>query len=149
MSPATYFAISLGIQGALLMYDDVVLHRRRGLPRWERIGHPIDAFFFTLPIALGAICGSDTPSGVYWTLSLLSCLIILKDEWVHVGRIEALEATVHAALFVLHPVTLFAAWKLAQTGQTVGLWLAWIALLGVVSFQTIYWNRGKGSHECH
>lgn len=149
MTPALHFALSLGMQGILLLYDDVVLHRRRGLPRWERAGHPIDAFFFSLPIAIAAFGGPTTPSGVYWTLSFLSCIIILKDEWVHVGRIGALEATIHAALFVIHPVTLVAAWRLAQTGETLGLVLAWIALLGVVSFQTIYWNFGEGPHERH
>lgn len=149
MTPAMLFALSLGIQGILLMYDDLVLHRRRGLPRWERIGHPVDAFIFSLPIALAAYHGSETPSGAYWALSLSSCISILKDEWVHVGRIAAVEATVHAALFIIHPVTLFMAWNLAQTGQTFGLLLAWIGLLGVVLFQTIYWNLGKGPHERH
>jgi len=149
MSPLMHFALSLGIQGILLMYDDLVLHRQRGLPRWERIGHPIDALFFSMPIGLAALGGSATPSGLYWALSILSCIIVLKDEWVHVGRIGALEATLHAALFVIHPVTLIAAWRLAQTGHTFGLLLAFIALLGVVFFQTLYWNFGKGPHERH
>ncbi len=143
------FGMSLGIQGMLLMYDDIVLHQRRGLPRWERIGHPIDTFFFSLPIGLAAIKGFETSPGVYGGLSLLSCVVILKDEWVHVGRINALEATIHAALFVAHPVTLYMAWQLAKTGQTMGLLIAWMALVGVAVFQIIHWNFGKGPHERH
>lgn len=149
MSPAMQFSLSLGIQGTLLMYDDIVLHRRRGLPKWERIGHPVDAFFFSLPIGLAAFMQSATPAEAYFTLSLLSCLVILKDEWVHVGRVGALEATLHAALFVIHPITLMTAWRLAQTGPTIGLFIAWIALLGVVGCQIIYWNFGGGPHERH
>lgn len=149
MTPVTSFGMSLGIQGMLLVYDDLVLHQRRGLPRWERIGHPIDAFCFSLPIGLAAWKGSETSSTLYGGLSLLSCVIILKDEWIHVGRINALEATLHAALFVLHPVTLYLAWELAKTGQTFGLLLAWMALVGVVVFQIIHWNFGKGPHERH
>jgi hypothetical protein len=141
--------MSLGFQGMLLMYDDIVLHQRRGLPRWERIGHPIDAFFFSLPIGIAAWKGSETSPAVYGGLSLLSCMIILKDEWIHVGRIKALEATIHAALFVIHPVTLYAAWELAKTGQTIGLLLAWVALMSVFAFQIIHWNFGKGPHERH
>ncbi len=149
MTPVLGFGMSLGIQGMLLMYDDIVLHQRRGLPRWERIGHPIDTFFFALPIGLAAWKGSETSASVYGGLALLSCLVILKDEWVHVGRINALEATIHAALFVIHPVTLYMAWQLAKTGQTLGLLLAWTALVCVVVFQIIHWNFGKGPHERH
>jgi hypothetical protein len=149
LTPVVNFGLSLGIQGMLLVYDELVLHRQRGLPRWERMGHPVDAFCFSLPIGFAACRGAETSPNVYFGLSLLSSLVILKDEWVHVGRIGGLEATVHAALFVIHPVTLMTAWELAKTGQTFGLLLAWVALLGVVLFQGVYWNLGKGSHERH
>ncbi|MBK9258377.1 MAG: hypothetical protein IPM54_00910 [Polyangiaceae bacterium] len=86
---------------------------------------------------------------VYFLLALLSSVVVLKDEWVHVHRIDGLEATVHAALFLIHPVTLYLAWELAKTGQTTGLVWTWVVLLGCIMFQIIYWNFGEGSHERH
>ena len=32
----------MGLQGLAMLVDELLFHRRRGLPRWERIGHPID-----------------------------------------------------------------------------------------------------------
>jgi hypothetical protein len=147
MTPALNYWICLGIHALLLAYDDIVLHRRRGLPRWERIGHPIDAAFFSFPIGFVAWMGASASPSIYFILALMSCLIIIKDEWVHVKRINGLEATLHAALFVIHPVTLYTAWELGKTGQTSGLRWTWVALLGVVAFQIVYWNFGGGSHE--
>ncbi len=36
------------MQGLAMFVDEFVFHRRRGLPRWERLGHPLD----TLMVAL-------------------------------------------------------------------------------------------------
>ena len=41
MNPLVPIAV-FGTQAALMMVDELHFHRRRGLPRWERIGHPLD-----------------------------------------------------------------------------------------------------------
>ncbi len=30
------------LQMLAMAFDELVFHRRRGLPRWERLGHPLD-----------------------------------------------------------------------------------------------------------
>src|SRR6185295_1334290 len=40
--------IPIALQGLAMAVDELWFHRRRGLPRWERLGHPLD----TLTVAL-------------------------------------------------------------------------------------------------
>ncbi|HWU42647.1 MAG TPA: hypothetical protein VN132_04380, partial [Bdellovibrio sp.] len=30
------------LQGSIMLIDEFFFHHKRGLPRWERIGHPLD-----------------------------------------------------------------------------------------------------------
>jgi len=126
-----YFFLALFIQGSFLFYDEVVLHRQRGLPPWERWGHPMDTFFFALPFVSG---------GVFITLSVLSCLVILKDEWIHHGRINGTEGFCHGALFVLHPVTLYWGYRNLIASHQMLLQASSILLVTLMLTQLIYWN---------
>ena len=94
---------------AILM-DEFIFHRQRGLPLWERIGHPIDTFatgicyvwiLFRLP--------TEFNIGVYIGLCVFSSLLITKDEFIHQAHCRAAESWLHAVLFVLHPVSFMAA----------------------------------------
>jgi hypothetical protein len=74
-------------------------------------------------------------------LSVLSCLIILKDEWVHAGRVSGFEGFLHASLFLIHPVTLYwllQVWQNEDRGP-----IRWIALglLGFAVMQFGLWNQ--------
>lgn len=94
------------LQAAAMAVDEGVWHRRRGLPKWERIGHPIDTIstaacyaWLSLvpPTRAGALAG-------YVALCAASCLVITKDEPVHARLCGPGESWVHAVLFVLHPI---------------------------------------------
>ncbi len=114
-------ASAFAFQGGLLLVDEFVFHRRRGLGLWERLGHPIDNFLLFLPLAFVFFRAPDAEASrwIYFGLSALSCVLITKDEWVHTRECSASENWLHALLFVLHPVALgAAAWAWIQTGSS-------------------------------
>ena len=112
-----FLLIPFPLQMICMAVDEIHFHRRRGLPRWERLGHPLDtltvlACFVWLLIA--------TPSAfslsIYAALSVFSCLFVTKDEPVHTKHCGSGEHWLHAMLFILHPLVLLCAGL---------LWLAW------------------------
>jgi len=102
------------IQG-LLMGIDEILHKKRGLGLWERLGHPLDTL--TVFVAMSFIAlneYSDSRLTIFIILAIFSCIFITKDEIVHSQECGAFENWLHAVLFVLHPVIFFASgiiWK--------------------------------------
>jgi 2-polyprenyl-6-hydroxyphenyl methylase/3-demethylubiquinone-9 3-methyltransferase len=129
----TIVVVPLVVQGVAMAVDEGVFHRRRGLPRWERIGHPLDtATLATCIIALCAGCSVAT----YAVLGALSTLFVTKDEGVHATRCSAGEHWLHAVLFALHPIVLAALWFASPTVRTVQLAL----VLAVMAYQIGYWN---------
>ena len=131
--------VAFAAQGALMMVDENWFHRRRDLPRWERIGHPVDTAVFLA--ALGWAClapRSPANVAVFAGLSVASCLIITKDEWIHAGRCSGGEQWVHAVLFVIHPVALLGANAIWAAGAPLWPVAACVAALGF--YQAIYWN---------
>ncbi len=130
------------LQGSAMFFDEVYFHRKRGLPLWERIGHPIDSlsvFACYLFIYLKA----PTPSNIniYIGLCAFSCLLITKDEFVHTERCEALENWLHAVLFVLHPLTFLAAAVLWKEGlEPTFLQLQPIVIFIFMIYQIFYWR---------
>ncbi len=32
------------LQGLVMVVDEFIIHEKRGLPSWERYGHPLDSF---------------------------------------------------------------------------------------------------------
>ncbi len=98
-----------------MLVDEFVIHEKRGLPRWERYGHPLDsltvlcAFLFLLNFPW-----SETNQNIYIGICVFSCLFITKDEFVHQDESSGLEHWLHALLFLLHPITFWCAgfiWK--------------------------------------
>jgi hypothetical protein len=131
------------LQGLAMFVDEFAFHRKRGLPRWERLGHPLD----TLTAAacygwLVAVPASGRHAlAVYLVLCAFSCLFITKDEIVHARLCEPLETWLHAVLFVLHPIVFLGfglIWLSAtETWILRGALLATVALL---AYQLVYWN---------
>jgi len=97
------------LQGIAITFDELYFHRRRGLPLWERIGHPIDTLFVLfcyLFILLNLNEPTETNIKIYAVLCIFSCLLITKDEFIHTEKCEAMENWLHSILFILHPITL-------------------------------------------
>ena len=130
-------------QALAMFVDERVYHRRRGLPRWERIGHPLDTLTVAACYAwlLVAAPGDRVALGVYAALALGSCLFVTKDEPVHARLCEPREQWLHAVLFVLHPIVLGAWgaiwwWQLAPVAIAVQLGLT----LAFLVYQVVYWS---------
>lgn len=136
----TAFILATLVQGGVILFDEFYFHRRRGLPRWERIGHPVDSL--TVVICLLFLVFTErtfTNEIIYYILAIASCLCVTKDEWVHRKLCTAEEMWLHAVLFIIHPIVLFTA--MAEWEESRAQIFA--AAGGVTVFmlyQIIYWN---------
>ncbi|MBZ0237327.1 MAG: hypothetical protein K8M05_33725 [Deltaproteobacteria bacterium] len=141
MLTAAFVALVI-VQGLAMAFDEAWFHRRRGLPRWERIGHPIDTLTVVACFAwLVAASPSATALGVFVALALASCLVITKDEWIHARCCRPGEHWLHALLFVLHPLVLgagAAVWWRDGQAAVLGVQLVVVAVFG--TYQLVYWN---------
>jgi hypothetical protein len=130
------------LQMLAMLADEGVCHRKRGLPLWERLGHPID----TLSVAAcyGWLVASRPESralAIYVGLVAFSCLLVTKDEFVHVRICNAFESWLHGVLFMLHPTVFLAfgfIWWSELNGWIVRAQLA--ATLMFCVYQLLYWN---------
>jgi hypothetical protein len=131
------------LQAAAMAVDEGVWHRRRGLPRWERVGHPIDTMSTAACYAWLSLVrpGSGGALAGYVVLCAASCLIITKDEPVHAKLCGPGESWVHAVLFVLHPIVFLAFGTIWMSGRYS--WLLWGQCALTISFaiyQFAYWR---------
>lgn len=124
-----------------MLVDELHFHRARGLPRWERIGHPIDTLSvlacWCLALSLDPGLGQLR---LYVAVACVSCLLVTKDELVHAEHCQPLEHWLHALLFILHPIVLgIGAWLWFRHERTL-LWLCASTTAAVAAHQTLYWN---------
>jgi 2-polyprenyl-6-hydroxyphenyl methylase/3-demethylubiquinone-9 3-methyltransferase len=129
------------------------------------MGHALDTLVFLACLTLPILVAPTAPNiRLFAWMAVGSCLLITKDEFIHQRLCSGGEHWLHAVLFILHPIVLFA---------TAFLWIsigpaalsrvpasslspaAWVLLLQVVlvsgflAFQVTYWSRhplgeGKG-----
>src|SRR5580700_655918 len=103
-------ALPFIIQTFVILTDEFYFHVRRGLPKWERLGHPLDTltvlacFIFILLVPY-----SSFSLKIYIGLAIFSCIFVTKDEFVHKKCCPASEQWLHALLFLNHPIVLTAA----------------------------------------
>lgn len=151
--------IPFAAQAVLILVDEYVFHIRRDLPKWERIGHPLDTL--TVLLCMGYVLWvpfSKTALIFYALLAIFSSLFVTKDEFVHKEHCPAAEQWLHAVLFTFHPIVLATAgfiWPVVQ-GMDVTPWIAnWLDnaialkmfLFGQFAmmscfflYQILYWN---------
>lgn len=127
----TLALLPFALQAICMVFDEGYFHIRRGLPKWERIGHPIDTL--SVLICMGFILFipfSKSSLAIYIALASLSSILVTKDEFVHKEHCPASENWLHAVLFTLHPITLTSAgfiWPVVQ-GIEVTPWIAnWLS----------------------
>ncbi len=135
------------LQALAMFVDEFAFHRRRGLPRWERLGHPLDTLTAAACYGFLVAVPPTAPHAVaiYVGLCAFSCLFITKDEIVHATRCEPLETWLHAVLFVLHPIVFLAFGWLWFFG--IEAWLTPCALastLALAAYQFAFWNLRSG-----
>ena len=137
-------------QAAAMLVDEGKFHRRRGLPRWERLGHPLDTATTALCYAwlVGARAGSTAALSSYVLLCVFSCLFITKDEFLHARVCSPGEMWVHALLFVLHPIVLAAfgvAWWFGIQPAIIRIQLLLTIAFG--AYQALYWGLHANARE--
>lgn len=140
--------VPLALQAVAMLVDELRFHRRRGLSRWERVGHPLDTASVLACYAVAIVSPpTDTALTVYVGLSAFSCLLITKDERVHARECGPEEHWLHALLFVLHPIVLGAVAFLWLGGHRAILHAqaALTTLFG--GYQLLYWNTGWIRHS--
>lgn len=130
------------LQAMAMLVDEAWYHRRRGLPRWERLGHPVDTL--SVAICYGWLLmsrpGEPRALPVYVALAFASSLLVTKDEPVHARQCEPGEQWLHAVLFVLHPIVFVAFGVLWWQGDR-WIIMAQLALtVGLMVYQLVYWS---------
>jgi len=122
--------LPFALQAAAIAVDEGYFHIRRGLPRWERIGHPLDTL--SVLVCMGYVLFvpfSASALYLYIGLALFSSFLVTKDEFVHKHHCPASENWLHAVLFILHPITLAAAgfiWPVIQGVETASWISDWL-----------------------
>lgn len=127
----SYLFLPLALQALVMFFDEFYYHRGRGLPTWEKIGHPLDTL--TVLLVFGFVFYrpySESHAVTYVLLSLISSFFILKDEWIHKDLCSAGEMILHGALFILHPLVFICIYLFWKEG---GAWFVFWEL----SFQSI------------
>jgi hypothetical protein len=110
-----FIVILIAFHAILMIFDEFFFHKKRILPKWERIGHPIDTLFIlSCFFIITYLPMTKINVIIYCALSVFSCFIIIKDESIHLKCCDKYEQYLHAILFVLHPillVILFFSWS--------------------------------------
>ena len=102
-----YLLIPFALQMLCMVFDEFYFHWRRSLPRWERLGHPLDTLtVLSCWLFILFVRPSAVTIPIYIALAIFSCLFVTKDEWVHTQVCQPTENWLHAMLFVLHPLML-------------------------------------------
>jgi hypothetical protein len=153
-----WLAMPFVLQMAFMGADELWFHRKRGLPRWERIGHPLDTLTVSLTIACTLWFRPTRETvPVFAALAIFSCIFVTKDEQVHNRLCTAAEQWLHAVLFMLHPVVLASAallWPMAWNDspgwvlpivQSSGLERDFLTctlalMIGFAGYQFLFWN---------
>lgn len=125
-----------------MFVDEFYFHHKRGLGRWEVIGHPLDTlsvlvcflFLLLMPSSLNNLW-------IYSGLAVFSCLLITKDEFVHQKECTASEQWLHSVLFILHPVILAVAAYLWWTNSELFLLkIQAVIILLFMVYQILFWS---------
>jgi hypothetical protein len=137
----TWLALPLLLQAAAMLVDELYFHRRRGLKRWESVGHPLDTLSVLACYGL-ALWATPSESNLvsYALLAAFSCLFVTKDELVHAAQCRPGEHWLHAVLFMLHPIVLGSVALLWFRQERGLLGLSAILTAGFGVYQLTYWN---------
>lgn len=142
--------VPLVLQALAMVFDEGVFHRRRDLPRWERIGHPLDTLTIALCLAFVLVVspGTSHALAIYIALAAFSTLFVTKDEPVHARACTAGEMWLHALLFVLHPIVLGVLGLMWWGGEHRALLAGQLAVVCAFgAYQAIYWNVVRRQRE--
>jgi hypothetical protein len=134
------------VQAIVIFLDEYIFHLKRGLPKWERIGHPLDTLSFIACLMFALFVPYEASLIKYFVgLGIFSCLLVTKDEFVHKHHCPASEQWLHAILFINHSILIAALGLLwaqffpAEIARPFMLVQTIFATLFFL-YQVIYWN---------
>lgn len=133
--------------GILFFYDEYILHKERSLSRKEINSALVDGVLFLVPVGLTLFTSfGSTVKYIYITLGFLSCLSIIKNE-IFYPELGMRERLVHAGLYILHPLILYAfyiSWEQNFFGTNLTYWMLqlcyFILCFKAINYHLIYWN---------
>lgn len=130
------------LQGLIMVIDEFVIHEKRGLPRWERFGHPMDSFSVLAAfLYLLNFEWSPENQNVYLGICIFSSLLITKDEFIHKNESSGFEHWLHSLLFLLHPVTFWCAGVIWKNNPEHPFLVIQTAVIGVfMLYQILRWS---------
>jgi hypothetical protein len=141
---AYLWLVPLYIQGLLIFWDDVYFHTQRGLPSWERWGHPLDTMTYLACLIYPLYNSPEAfEMKTFIGLSVFSSIFITKDEFIHFKVCKGVEMWIHAVAFALHPICLaVVGYVWYDNPSTYALIAPWIILpvIAFLIYQTIFWN---------
>ncbi len=136
----TGFLVVAAVQGLAIFVDEVFFHRKRGLPKWERISHPIDTMTVILCLLyLVFMPRTPTTETIYYVMVGVSSILVTKDEWEHRKFCTAEEMWLHAVLFLMHPLVLLTAMTGWGSSPEVLLMVS-AGIFCFLAYQIVYWG---------
>jgi hypothetical protein len=120
---------------------DLPTHIGRGLGLWEKVSHPIDAFFLGLSFLVGHFAVQQQSSNMFWlycAISLITLLLSYKDEAIHQKECPQYEQFIHAFMFSLNGIilTLGAIMIIQKVGDNLfclGIGFSAFSFLGLIA----------------
>jgi len=143
------------LQALIIFIDEFYFHIKRGLPKWEKIGHPLDTLSILILFVFCYMKPFSTHNlKTFIFLGLFSSLFVTKDEWIHKDSCEKKEMWLHALLFIHHPIVIaslgflwadlygnsFIDFSISKTLISQFILSQIILIFGFMSYQIIYWN---------
>jgi 2-polyprenyl-6-hydroxyphenyl methylase/3-demethylubiquinone-9 3-methyltransferase len=133
----------VGAQAGLMLVDERVFHRLRGLGERESWGHVADSVLFAAALAPAALLAPTRgAAALYAALAFVSTVLATKDEWIHTRECRAAEHWIHALLFSLHPCVLIAVGALWARGEGAALRSG--LPLAVAAYSVFQWSCWLG-----
>jgi hypothetical protein len=131
-----------GLQGIIILFDELFFHRRRGLGAFERWGHVADSVLYAAALGVTIFFPPEGKAMLaFMGLAFLSCLLVTKDEWIHAAECSGGEHWCHSILFLLHGMALVIASFLWQDDpESWPLRVMPLLVLGWGGYQFLFWN---------
>jgi hypothetical protein len=149
-----FLYVTTFLHAALYGVDEYIYHRKRGLCPVEFINALFDGILFLIPLVIAIFTShSYWLDKIYIALAVLSIFSIIKNERFY-HELCVTERMIHAALYVLHPLILYAfyhSWKWNFFDKYYYFWLVQLLYVAfgtkTVTYHIIYWKFIRGTDE--
>ena len=135
------------VHSLLYSYDEYILNKKRDLSQNEINHGMIDGFLYIATVSFTIFAPFTALfSKIYIAFAALSCISIILNEYFF-PALKRTERLVHAALYVLHPLILYAfyvSWSQNFFKTNPTYWMLQLCYLVLcfkaVTYHVIYWN---------